>query len=100
MNIVLQLIILIALSSMMIDIVHSLSTVTDTRKFFASTTRGIEKFLAIELQSLNDVSDVKVGKAGVSFTGTAVTGFEAVVKCRTALKIMEQVTEGRDIDTR
>ena len=83
-------------------IINGLNTnsIIRTRKFFASTTRGMESILAKELKTLTNIENIVEGKAGVSFQGDDVTGFEALVYCRTPLKIMEMITESQNIISR
>jgi len=61
--------------------------------YFATTIPGMEKVLAKELQSLTDVemSSIVIGKSGVHFRGTKLTGMDSLIWLRTPLRVMERL---------
>jgi 23S rRNA G2445 N2-methylase RlmL len=62
------------------------------RSFHVTTIEGFEKQLADEIRSkVEDAVYIKLQKRGVSFTGTARSGFQAILWLRTALKCMEKI---------
>lgn len=69
-------------------------------QFFASTVDGLEPILAKEITTLSEVTNVNVGKCGVSFRGSVRTGMEALLWLRTSLKLMELIVEGDNLETR
>ena len=69
----------------------------ELRRFYASTSLGFEPLLKAEVSNLVDVESIKVGKLGVSFLGTARTGFDSILRLRTALKVFEVCGEAKGI---
>lgn len=82
--------------------VGGLVRVSHVRSFFATTIGGMEPILAKELEGLSDVSCVRLGRGGVEFRGSTLTGLEGLLWLRTPLKLMEKLAEGdriRDKDS-
>lgn len=76
-------------------------TTSKTLKFFATTVEGMEKVLMLELKhKYIDANNVVQGKCGVYFKGNIQTALSAVMWSRTAIRIMEQVTEGTEINSK
>lgn len=48
--------------------------------------------LAAEIQALPEASNVKISKAGVTFSGSARTGLAAILWLRTSLRVMENIS--------
>lgn len=82
--------------------VHCLTRVAgyQPRNFFASTVKGLENVLARELLDIPDVSNIKTEKAGVSFTGSVVSGLSCLLWLRTSLKLMEKIEDGQSINSK
>ena len=62
-------------------------------RFYATTSPGLEKLLLKEVKALKDVGLAKLGKCGVHFSGTFVTGMDALMNLRTSLRLMECLNE-------
>jgi putative N6-adenine-specific DNA methylase len=61
--------------------------------FFAACPRGAEEFLAAELKSFG-ASDIEMTGGGVSFSGTAQTGWQTNLSSRIASRVMQRMTHG------
>eukprot|EP01041_Mallomonas_annulata_P005241 gene5241-10490_t len=69
------------------------------RDFFATTVSGMEVVLAEELEK--DViggSQIRTGKCGVYFKGNITTVMSAIMWSRTAIRVMEKLVEGENIN--
>jgi putative N6-adenine-specific DNA methylase len=64
----------------------------------------MERILAREIAELKGksygVENISEGKCGVHFEGDDEVGFAATMYCRTALKVMEIIAEGKDVRSR
>jgi len=79
----------------------STNTKTDIKKnFFATTVPGLEHILSNEISLLSHASNIQITSAGVSFQGTVLTGLEALMYSRTALKLMEKLQDGRGLKSK
>lgn len=67
------------------------------RHFMATTNSGLETLLADEIKLLPDVTDIRIGKKHVSFTGSTASGLSALLNLRTSLKVMEKLLDKNDI---
>ena len=70
------------------------------RCFMATTIAGGESILASEIGSLVDAHSITESKAQVFFQGTSRTGFEAIMKLRTSLKVLEKIIDGHEIESK
>jgi 23S rRNA G2445 N2-methylase RlmL len=70
------------------------------RTFFATTVPGLENLLHAEVLLLPQVSNVVVKSAGVEFSGSTLTGLEALMWLRTSLKLMEKLVGASGLKTR
>jgi hypothetical protein len=62
------------------------------RSFHVTTIEGFEKLLADEIRSkVDEAVDIKLQKRGVSFTGTARSGFQAILWLLTDLNCMDKI---------
>lgn len=78
----------------------SISKVSSDRGFFVTTVQGLEGILASEISSLSGITSVSKGKCGVKYRGNIVSGMEAVLKLRTALRVMEKIVEVDNINSK
>ena len=72
----------------------------ETGNFFATTVSGLEAVTAEELKTLCGAKRVSKGKCGVYFSGDAEVALKAIMHCRTALRIMEKVTEAENLQNK
>ena len=78
-------------------------TSKNSRRFFATTTKGAEPILVKELEKLSNdykLTKIRSGKCGVHFIGDDAAGFAACMHIRTALKVMEVIADGSNICNR
>ena len=68
------------------------------QRYFASTARGCEPYLADELASLG-ASHVEIGRSGVHFDGDTRVGYAALIQCRTATKVLEVLAWRNGVET-
>ena len=68
------------------------------QRYFASTARGCEPYLADELASLG-ASHVEIGRSGVLFDGDTRVGYAALIQCRTATKVLEVLAWRNGVET-
>lgn len=73
--------------------ISSTASSSGSRRFYATTTSGCEAILLAEVRSLPEVKQAKAGKLCVTFSGSARTGFAALLQLRTALKVCEVLAE-------
>ena len=68
------------------------------QRYFASTARGCEPYLADELSSLG-ASHVEIGRSGVHFDGDTRVGYAALIHARTATKVLEVLAWRNGVET-
>ena len=68
------------------------------QRYFASTARGCEPYLADELESIG-ASRVEVGRSGVRFDGDTSIGYKALIHARTATKVLEVLAWRNGVET-
>ena len=68
------------------------------QRYFASTARGCEPYLADELESIG-ASHVDIGRSGVRFDGDTSIGYKALVHARTATKVLEVLAWRNGVET-
>lgn len=61
-------------------------------RYFATCARGLEKFLAVELNALH-ASEVELGRGGVSFSGDLALLYRANLWLRTAVRVLQPIHE-------
>lgn len=60
-------------------------------RFYATTSPGLEQLLLKEVSALKEVELSKMGKCGVHFSGSMVTGMDALMNLRTSLRLMQSL---------
>ena len=68
------------------------------QRYFASTARGCEPYLADELDEYQRVS-VEIGAQGVHFDGDTRVGYAALIHARTATKVLEVLAWRNGVET-
>ena len=68
------------------------------QRYFASTARGCEPYLADELESIG-ASHVEIGRSGVHFDGDTRVGYAALIHARTATKVLEVLAWRNGVET-
>lgn len=80
---------------------YSLSIISSsTRRYFATTVRGLEDVLLREVEAIPGVMTVKQSNCGVEFSGDDSVGFRALLWLRTSLKLMELIHSSKKIEDR
>ena len=65
--------------------------------FFASCARGLEAFLAEELAHMG-LADVRAGRSGVYFSGSASDAMRACLWSRVASRVLQPLHQGEATD--
>ena len=68
------------------------------QRYFASTARGCEPYLADELTNIG-ASHVEIGRSGVHFDGDTRVGYAALIHARTATKVLEVLAWRNGVET-
>ena len=68
------------------------------QRYFASTARGCEPYLADELTNIG-ASHVEIGRSGVLFDGDTRVGYAALIHARTATKVLEVLAWRNGVET-
>eukprot|EP01036_Dinobryon_divergens_P028386 gene28386-37320_t len=69
-------------------------------EFFATCISGMEKILLEEIKALTEVdpSSIRIGKSGVHYSGSMLTGIDSLLWLRTSLRVMERLAETESIN--
>lgn len=63
------------------------------RKYFATCFPGLEDCLMSELENISGAKNIEATLSGISFTGNQETGYEANLRLRTAIRVLELIKE-------
>jgi putative N6-adenine-specific DNA methylase len=90
---------IILLFTSLLCVIHGLNQ-PKSRRFFASTVKGLESVLREEISHIPGVFDIKLANCGVEYSGDDEVGFRSILWLRTSLKVMEILKSSSGITDR